>query len=226
MMLDEPLVARCGAPLLGLGRVELPLDEHLVCAALDEVIARRTEHVADGVRWGYLLGVERAAIAARFAAAWRLSDVILASIAAPLGRARRVTFGFSFCKAYRGAVLPDGSGVHGEGLHIDTHPELAERTDLLRVLVNLGTSPRRFRFGDATRLELAARGLHDDRSSFAAAHVAPHVDLHDVDIPARDGRTVSFLLFWASIVPHVGVTESPGYFLYSFEGVGFSPLYP
>jgi hypothetical protein len=113
----------------------------------------------------------------------------------------------------------EAQGVHYEGLHIDTHPDLGAETDLLRVLVNLGESPRRFRFGDATRIELARSGLYEDRASFRADHVEAHVPMRELCIPGREGSRISFLVFYASVLPHVGVTEAPGYFLFSFEAV-------
>jgi hypothetical protein len=50
--------------------------------------------------------------------------------------------------------------------------------------------------------------------------------MREVSIPGRRGRQVSFLVFWASAIPHVGVTEPDGYFLYSFEAVVASPEMP
>jgi len=217
----EPLVVRGDGILLA--RFTLAADaieEALLAAAKREVLGRRDEHRARGVSWGYLLGLERAATVAAFPAAWQLCDH-LAAVAARV--APDAGFRFSFCKGYAGPVLAEAAGVHYEGLHVDTHPDVAAGTDLLRVLVNVDTSARRFRYGDATRVELSRAGLYADRTRFEADHVAAHVPLRDVHIPARRGTQLSGLLFWASVLPHVGITEAPGYFLYSFEAVAPTP---
>jgi hypothetical protein len=219
----EPLVVRGESVLLA--RFALAVDaigETLLAAARGEVLGRRDEHRARGVAWGYLLGLEREATAAAFPAAWELCDR-LAAVAARVAPHAGNGFRFSFCKGYAGPVIAEAAGVHHEGLHIDTHPEVAAGTDLLRVLLNVDTSARRFRYGDATRVELARAGLHADRARFEADHVAAHVPLHDVCIPGRRGTRLSGLLFWASVLPHVGITEAPGYFLYSFEAVAPTP---
>jgi hypothetical protein len=209
----EPLAVRSGAALVTLGAYDDPIAVDLVPRASAEVLSRRDELCARGVRWGYLLGVERAETAARFAAAWQLWDRLGRAIAADVGAAHAVELQPSFCKAYHGPVVHDAEGVHYEGLH----------RELLRILINVGASARRFRFGDVTRDELSRAGLHVPRDEFRAAEVERHVPMREVLIPGCSGTRISFLVFWASVVPHVGVTEAPGYFLYSFEGLALPP---
>jgi hypothetical protein len=218
-MTVDRLVVRDETALLSLCQAECRVDDGLVGSAKGEVAGRRVEHAALGVAWGYLLGMEREATETSFPAAWRLCDSIYRDVVRVIGDIEGADFHFSFCKAYSGPVIKEAEGVHYEGLHIDTHPDLDEATDLLRVLVNLGEHERRFRFGDATRLELARSGLYHDRASFRADHVEGHVPMRDVCIPGRAGSRVSFLVFLASVLPHVGITEAPGYFLFSFEAV-------
>lgn len=212
--------------LLGLGSRQCRVDDQLVAAAKAEITSRRQEFADHGVTWGYLLGVERPDTERAFPSAWRLWDVLRDDIAQLIGQSHGARFQFSFCKGYSGPVVSEAQGVHYEGLHIDTHPDLTDQADLLRILINVDSQQRRFRFGDATRVELDAAGLYRDRGSFRADHVERHVPIRDVAIPGRRGSWVSFLLFWASAIPHVGITESPGYFLYSFEAVRPSPHMP
>lgn len=209
--------------LLGCGAIDCGFDDHLVSAARAEILSRRSELASRCVTWGYLLGVERESTRDRYPSAWRLCDVLQRDLASIIGAESSARFEFSFCKAYCGPVIREAAGVHFEGLHLDTHPTLTQVTDLRRILINVDSSPRRFRFGDITRVELASAGLHTDRASFRADHVEERVRLRDVLIPGRRGRRVSFLVFWASLIPHVGITEADGYFLYSFEAVVASP---
>jgi hypothetical protein len=218
-----PLMVRNGFPLLGCGRTTCRLDEVLVSAAKTEVLGRRAELESLGVNWGYVLGVERTATHDLYRSAWRLADVLRDDVVTAAGIIHQAEFAFSFCKAYSGPVIREAAGVHYEGLHIDTHPALTDPTDLLRILINVDAVPRRFRYADVTRVELAASGLYSDRTRFHVDHITQEVPLRDVSLPARHGNEVSFLLFWASIIPHVGITEPPGYFLYSFEAVVGSP---
>jgi hypothetical protein len=225
-MIAKPLLLRGQSPLVTLCQDECPIDASLVTSANREVLRRRREFASHGVEWGYLLGCERVATENSFPAAWQLWDALHANIAQQFDRLFSVHFRHSFCKAYSGPVISEAEGVHYEGLHIDTHPDLSESTDLLRILINATTTDRRFRFADASRVELAQAGLYTDRSSYQASHVEAHAPVREVLIPGREGRQFSFLIFWASMVPHVGITESPGYFLYSFEAVVPTPRTP
>jgi hypothetical protein len=222
----RPVVVRGSSVLLGCGAVDCEIQDSLALAAKEEITSRRSEFAKQGVAWGYLLGVERESTPDRYPSAWLLCEALEVGVARTVGQPYGALFDFSFCKAYSGPVITEAAGVHYEGLHIDTHPALTETTDLLRILINVDTSPRRFKFGDITRMELASSGLYTDRTSFHAAHVEEHVRLRDVLIPGRKGGRVSFLVFWASVIPHVGVTEPNGYFLYSFEAVVASPETP
>jgi hypothetical protein len=218
-----PVMSRGDTVLLGVGGADCRVDDSLVASAKGEITNRRRELIDHGVTWGFLLGVERDTTRDAFPAAWTLCDRLQNDIAQAIDADRRIDFRFSFCKGYSGPAISEAEGVHYEGLHIDTHPDLADGTDLLRILINVDSCERRFRFGDVTRRELAAMNLYEGRDSFRADHVQQHVMLDEVAIPGRRGTLVSFLLFWASVIPHVGITEPPGYFLYSFEALVPSP---
>jgi hypothetical protein len=69
----------------------------------------------------------------------------------------------------------------------------------------------------ADRFELAAAGLDLPRSSFQVVEAPAEFDHSIVDIPPFDGAAISYLTFWASLVPHVGVEGPEGHFLASFE---------
>lgn len=206
-MIVDPIVVRGETALLALCHAQCRVDDELVVSAKREVTGRRVEHAARGVEWGYLLGLEREETETSYPTAWQLCDAVYRDAVTAIGDVEGADFRFSFCKGYSGPVLNEAEGVHYEGLHIDTHPDLGADTDLLRVLVNLGESSRRFRFGDATRIELARSGLYGDRASFRAEHVEAHVPMREVCIPGREGSQISFLVFYASVLPHVGITE-------------------
>jgi hypothetical protein len=219
----KSIMRRGACELIRLGRIDCPINGELIASAKRELMRRGVEHASCGVHWGYLLGIEREITQAAFISAWQLCDELDMRIASVIGGCEQVSFRFSFCKVYSGPVLKEDEGVHYEGLHIDTHPGLDDTTDLLRVLINVDEQDRRFRFVDATRGELARLGLYNDRANFRADHVADFLPVREVCIPRRDESSVAFLVFWASVVPHVGVAEAPGYFLYSYEALAPSP---
>src|SRR5262245_57723732 len=174
-MIDTPIMLRGETPLVTLYRVDCSIDGNLIATANEELLRRRREFAPLGVEWGYLLGCERATTEGDFPLAWQMWDALYRSIAERFADAFRTHFRHSFCKAYRGPVVSAAEGVHYEGLHIDTHPELTDSTDLLRILINVAPTARCFRFGDATRVELARAGLYTDRFSFQASDVEAHV---------------------------------------------------
>jgi hypothetical protein len=74
-------------------------------------------------------------------------------------------------------VVRDDEGVHYEVLHLDTHPSIDPGSELLRILINVGQTARRFRFGDVTCAELSHAGCTCRATSSAPAEVERHVPM-------------------------------------------------
>ena len=181
----------------------LELDARLLRAAREELLRRRA---LGGVRWGYLLGVEGdAAMPAARELAERLHD----AVARPVGGCRGADFALSFLKAADGRPPRASEGVHYGGYHVDTHADERPGAELLRVLVNLGPQPRFVRYAP-----IVVR----NRARYRVGEL-PGLPDRTVAIPGLDGCVVSYLTFWASMVPHVGVDTPAGYYLASFEAV-------
>jgi hypothetical protein len=209
------VLARQGRELIRLDTQRINLAPSLVSRAQSEVLARdRGGNV--GYRFGFLLGVDngRDAPAAR-----RLANQLDRELVDPVGACRRVKFSLSFLKAVEGHPPATTEGPLFAGFHLDTHPDIAsdDGPELIRVLVNLAQWPRTVRFVCADRFELAAAGLHLPRTSFQVVDPPTEFDHSIVEIPPFAGRAISYLTFWASLVPHVGIERPEGHFLASFE---------
>jgi hypothetical protein len=177
-----------------------------------------------GFRWGYLLGVEDG-VADRMPAASalvnRLGEEVVRGEASASGR----DYALSFLKAAEGAPPMDGEGVHYEGFHLDTHPQVdGGGPELARLLINLADVPRRFRYATIDRFELDRRGHGVPRCDYQVVELPPGVKTELIEIPRRRGDQVHALRFWASVIPHVGVDDEQGYFLASYEAV--APVSP
>jgi hypothetical protein len=109
--------------------------------------------------------------------------------------------------------------VHYDGYHLDTHRGVGPRVELLRVLVNLSARPRVFRFAAVDRYEMDERGCWLGRDDYSVTDLPADVEDRVLEIPGFDGQTVTYLTFWASVGPHVGIDTDAGYFLASFEAL-------
>jgi hypothetical protein len=155
------------------------------------------------------------------ALAKRLHDEVVRSEARASGR----HYALSFLKAAEGSPPEEAEGVHYEGFHLDTHPEVdGDGAELARLLINLADVPRRFRYAAIDRFELARRGHEVPRSDYQVVELPPRVETRVVEIPPRRDERIHALRFWASVVPHVGVDDEHGYFLASYETV--APISP
>jgi hypothetical protein len=192
-------------------RLELPAG--LVADAREELLASGGPANEAGFRWGYLLGVD----------AGRRAELPLASRLDELLRDRLVEPGFSlsFLKAAEGPPPEVDAGVHYDGFHLDTHPELTDDSgpELARILVNLAPFPRSFRFAKTDRFELARRGLPVHRGDYQVVELPDDVETELIEIPPYENGTLWSLRFWASVVPHVGLEGPEGHFLASYERV-------
>jgi hypothetical protein len=72
-------------------------------------------------------------------------------------------FALSFVKLVEGRPPAAGEGPLYEGLHLDSHPQLTDSTELLRLLVNLSRHRRRFRYAVTDRWQLAEQGVRAAR---------------------------------------------------------------
>lgn len=105
-------------------------------------------------------------------------------------------------------------GPFAEVPHLDSHPELTESTELLRLLVNLSRHPRRFLYALTDRRRLA-----HPRRTFQPLRLPPGVETRVGVLPGRTDTTLHALRFLASAVPHVGLNDPPEHFLLSFEAI-------
>ena len=201
----------------------MSLDERLVSAARDELLERGSAG-PEGFRWGYLLGVE-GETADRLPASSGLAARLRDEAVAPEGRASGRDYSLSFLKVAAGRPPESSEGVHYDGFHLDTHPEVdGGGPELARLLFNLADAPRRFRYAATDRFELARRGYEVPRSDYQVVDLPADVETAVIEIPPRTADLVHALRFWASVVPHVGVEDERGHFLASYEAV--APVSP
>ena len=158
-------------------------------------------------------------------AASRLSKRLREDVVRTEARSSGREYGLSFLKAAEGPPPEAAEGVHYEGFHLDTHPEVdGGGRELARLLINLADVPRRFRYAAIDRFELARQGREVPRSDYQVVELPPDVETQLIEIPPRRGGRVHALRFWASVLPHVGVDDEQGYFLASYEAV--APVSP
>jgi hypothetical protein len=155
------------------------------------------------------------------ALAQQLHDLAVAPEATASGR----DYTLSFLKAAAGPPPEAAEGVHYEGFHLDTHPQVdGGGPELARLLINLARVPRLLRYAAIDRFELARRGRPVPRSDYQVVELPPQVETRVVEIPPRESERVHALRFWASVIPHVGIDDERGYFLASYEAV--APVSP
>lgn len=219
------LLAGAEAPLLELVDLRSPIDPALIEAARAELLARRP---ADGEhRWGFLLGVEEQARRG-LPAASELDERLRATVIDPISDRTGRPYALSFLKTAEGPPPAASEGVHYDGFHLDTHPELdgEDGVELARVLINLSPEPRRFRFAAIDRRSLAARGVRVHRGDHQVVDLPGDVEVRTIEIPGRDESRMHALRFWASVVPHVGADDERGHFLASYEAIAEFPGVP
>lgn len=148
-------------------------------------------------------------------------DAALRDAIAGLGEPFDRSYELSFFKAADGAPPLKAEGVHFDGFHLDTHPQVtgADDAELARVLINLAPTPRRFRYALTDRFELAGLGYGVPRSDYQVVALPAEIAVRLIEIPPAQPDRLFALAFWASVVPHVGVDGPEGYFLASYEAV-------
>jgi hypothetical protein len=196
--------------------VSLPvsLPPGLVEAAREELLDRGTPDRDAPFRWGYLLGVDGPEARSALPHASRLDELLREQAAGP-------EYSLSFLKTSRGAAPEASEGVHYDGFHLDTHPEIVDDSgaELARVLINLAAERRTLRIAKTDRFELAARGLPIHRGDYQVVDLPDDIETTTIDIPPPENGSVHALQFLASVIPHVGVDNGAGHFLASYERV-------
>lgn len=178
-------------------------------------------------RSGYLLGVEQHGLAV-LPATSELEQALRKRLIRPIEAATGRGYKLSFLKTACGPPPRVGEGVHHDGFHLDTHPEITsdEGRELARILINLAEEPREVRFAEVDRYELARRGLAVHRGDYQVVELPSEVATRSVEIPGVTRSKVHALRFWASVVPHVGAERPHGHFLASYEAIAPFPAEP
>jgi hypothetical protein len=201
--------------------VRFPVDIRagLAAQARAELLDRGGSPAEAPFRFGYLLGVELEALPGLPAVA-RLERLLREHVVEP-------GYALSFLKTTVGAAPDADEGVHFDGFHLDTHPEIRSDEaglELARLLINLAPTPRAFRYAAIDRFELARRGVRVPRSDYQVVELPRDVPVELIEIPPLGRDAVHALAFLASVVPHVGVDGAGGHFLASYEALQpFSP---
>lgn len=113
-----------------------------------------------------------------------------------------------------------------QGLHIDVHPGVGHKyprgvpvRPIQRLLVNLGSVPRRLQYCPLSLAELREwYGVSLSRVKHEA--IRPRgLPLLNIDIPPLDSR-MYYLSFESSSVLHSGVTDERGHFMASYGRLG------
>jgi hypothetical protein len=212
-----PLLVRGDRELIRLDRQTVRVEHGLAETAWHELLSEGEDDPSGDFRTGYLLGVESPRRGQRHPAASQLKAELYDQVVAPIAQRHRANFEFSFFKAAEGQPPSAAEGVHYGGYHVDTHAGDHSGLELLRVLLNVHSHLRRFRFAAVDRFELARRGAGIGRGVYQVPQLPGFVEDRELAIPAFDGQTISYITFWASVVPHVGVETAAGYFLASYE---------
>jgi hypothetical protein len=195
-------------------RFPLRMPAELAATARAELLDRGREPAGAEFRFGYLLGVELDALPELPALA-RLDGMLREHVVEP-------GYELSFFKTTVGQAPEAEEGVHFDGFHLDTHPDIrsdADGVELARLLINLAPTPRAFRHAAIDRFELARRGVSVPRSDYQVVELPPDVPVEVIEIPGVQPDGLHALAFEASVVPHVGVDGPDGHFLASYEAV-------
>jgi hypothetical protein len=195
-------------------RFPLRMPAELAASARAELLDRGREPAGAAFRFGYLLGVELDALPGLPALA-RLDGLLREHVVEP-------SYGLSFFKTTVGRAPAVEEGVHFDGFHLDTHPDIrsdSEGVELTRLLINLAPTPRVFRYAAIDRFELAQLGVRVPRADYQVVELPPDVEVRTIEIPPLEPNRVSALAFRASVVPHVGSDGPDGHFLASYEAV-------
>jgi hypothetical protein len=218
---------RGGIPLLVLEELPFSVAGECIDAAHGELLRRADPGAGGDHRLGYLLGIEDP-VDQKLPAAVELDRQVRAEFVEPIARETQRRYALSFLKTLEGAPPDALEGVLHAGYHLDTHPDITEEhgPELARILINLASTPRRFRFAQTDRFLLAEHGFPMHRGSYQVVELPRSVRESMIEIPGRTRESAFALRFWASVIPHVGIEDGRGHFLASYEAVAEFPGSP
>ena len=110
------------------------------------------------------------------------------------------------------------------GLHTDSHidgrpivdPTRKENEEVLRVLLNGGTMPRKLGYCEFTPNELAQKGAILTEMGYTKVELPSSISMKTIEIPPREENAIWALTFWASLIPHTGIDDERGHFLIAY----------
>lgn len=181
------------------------------------------EHSSDGLSrlWGYFPELDPDPMG--YPECLRLAkDLAAQALPSAAGAAGEAALSLAFIRLATG----EPSSPVG-GMHIDVHSGVGHRWPrdvpqdwhVLRLLLNLGTAPRRLEYCPLTVGELRERhGIELSRSVHQPVELPADVPLRHVEIPRAGDGTLWCLRFVSSLLPHAGRTDGRGHFLAGYGG--------
>jgi hypothetical protein len=192
-------------------KVPICLSESVISNALSELLQHERDNRSAGCGWGYFQGMESDSNS--YPKTIRLRHELEKKLI-PILTDSKAPFSFSFIKMSEAAITASFGG-----LHLDSHPGLKEDEEIERILINLHEWPRQLRIAHADRFTLAKLGIHYDRHYYTLLQLPSTIETSVLEIPARDEGGIFIAVFLASQVPHVGVTNTEGHFVASFQRI-------
>lgn len=112
------------------------------------------------------------------------------------------------------------------GMHIDASSgishvwpkNISPTHEVLRLLFNLGTKPRKLEYCSLDRQQLAKAGFTIPRDHYEILDIASDIPLETVELPPIEHGAVYGLQFVSTRIPHAGRTNNDGHFLTSYGG--------
>lgn len=203
-----------GAPLMTLEEYHLNIDKEAeeACVELERLIER---HADESCTWAYL--PQYRDIPEHYAACRQLEQKLQEEMRKyKVERSMRLVF----IRRTTSKPISQFGGLHVDvdiGVKHQRDPAIADNTDILRLILNLGDSPRIVEYAPKTKQELRNLGYKIPDGVYKQLDS----ELKDtprkrIEIPARQGSIVYGLKFWASLVPHAGITDERGHFVAAF----------
>lgn len=150
--------------------------------------------------------------------AWWLTHNLEQYLLPALGRVASL-LDLAFIRIARSKPLSEYGGFHidvdkGVG-HIKTRND---NSDILRVLINLGSFPREVLYVRESIENLRTQGFDIPEDRYKSVVVPEHIQQAKIQIPALTKDMVSVLQFRSNKVLHMGKTYAEGHFLALYGG--------